>query len=254
MNKIFTILLLGLFLINFSSACESWAIFKQGTDITLIQKCPSCSYVNITSITYPNGTIFLNDEMTKNGINFNFTLPDSSQEGRILYGTIGDKNGASPPEYEDLCIIITPSGNVVGTGESFMYVWILIVLAALVLLGGWLSVIIPFENITTEGPIGKVILKITLNKYMKLIVIWITSGLILLFLTVLTGMINNYIQFVEMKGLFTNIYTFLRIIGYGTSITIMIFLFINFYKDILWNKDIRKHGKAFVDNAARSSG
>lgn len=105
------ILMLGILLLNFSSALECWGTFKQNTDIDLIQKCPSCSYVNITSITYPNGTVFLNDAMTQDGINFNYTLPDNSQLGIISYGTIGDKDGVSPPDYEDLCIEITATGE-----------------------------------------------------------------------------------------------------------------------------------------------
>lgn len=126
MKKILTTLLLGLFLISFASAIDCWGTFKQNTDIDLIQKCPTCSYVNITSITYPNGTIFLNDEMQQNGVNFNYTLPDSSQIGIISYGTIGDKGGASPPNYEDLCITITATGEELTISKALIDITLLI--------------------------------------------------------------------------------------------------------------------------------
>lgn len=251
-EKILTIFLLTLLLINFTSSIECWGEFQINTEIQLIQKCPSCSYSNLTSISYPNGTIFFNEEMEKNGINFNYTLPDSSQEGRISYGVIGDKNGISPPKEETLCIELTPTGNSIDTGESLIYIWILIILGILSALGIYLSSIIPYKNIEEETRNGKIIRAITLTKYMKLIVMWITSGIILMFLTILVGMINNYVQFIEMKNLFTNIYTFLRILGYGLSTTIIWFLFLNFWKDLLWNAEIRKHGKAFVEKNAGS--
>lgn len=247
MKRLLIVLLLGILLFSFSSAIDCWASLKQNTEIQLIQKCPSCTYVNITSITYPNGTIFLNEEMVKNGINFNYTLPDSSQEGIISYGTIGDKNGANPPNYEDLCIKITRTGNDIDTGESLIYIWILIVLGILIGLGVYLSIIIPYKNIEEETSKGKIVTAITKTKYMKLIMIWITSGIILIFITILTGMINNYVQFIEVKSLFTNVYTLLTILGYGLSTFIMIVLFISFWKDLLLNAEIKKHGKAFIE-------
>ncbi len=126
MKNKFLFLILGLLLISSVSALDCWGTFKQNTYIELIQKCPTCSYVNITSITYPNGTIFLNEEMQQEGINFNYTLADSSQLGVISYGTIGDKNGASPPNYEDLCIEITASGEILETSKALIDIALLL--------------------------------------------------------------------------------------------------------------------------------
>ena len=250
-NGTLTVFLLLLLLVNFTSSITCWGEFQINTEIQLIQKCPSCSYSNLTSISYPNGTVFLNEVMEQTGINFNYTLPDSSQQGIISYGVIGDKNGISPPKEETLCIELTPTGNSIDTGESLIYIWILIILALLSALGIYLSTIIPYKNIEEETRQGKIVTAVTKTKYMKLIVIWITSGIILTFLTILTGLINNYIQFVEMKGLFTNTYTFLRILSYGLSTTIIWLLFLNLWKDILLNKQVIEHGKAFVEDNAR---
>ena len=54
-KKILLTMLLGLFMISFSSAYECWDTAKLNTNISLLQKCEACSFVNITSITY-NGT------------------------------------------------------------------------------------------------------------------------------------------------------------------------------------------------------
>jgi len=138
-------------LISLTSAIDCWGEFEQNTEIVLIQKCPSCSYVNITSITYPDGTTFLNDEMVQTGINFNYSLPDSSQIGIISYGTIGDKNGADPPYYEDLCIEITPSGKSISVGLYIIFILISFGLAItgfyiqdnwIIVLGGFASILV----------------------------------------------------------------------------------------------------------------
>lgn len=249
MKKILTILLLGIFLINLSSAIDCWGTFKQNTEIQLIQKCPSCSYVNITSITYPNGTVFLNEEMTKSETNFNFTLPDSSQEGIISYSTIGDKNGASPPNYEDLCIEITRTGSSVETGESIMYIAILIFILLFLGITLYIAIETPYDNIMENSRHGKIVTRVTKSKYVKLVAIWFSYGLLLMFVTVLTGMTNNYIQFSEMKGMFTSIYFFLLFGGYGVSTGIIWLIFYNAWKDIILNKNILSAGKAVMNRS-----
>ncbi len=246
MKKLLTILLLGIFLISFTSSLECWSIAKQNTEIQLIQKCPSCSYTNLTSISYPNGTVFLNEAMQKNDITFNFTLPDSSQEGRVSYGVIGDKNGISPPQEETLCIEITRTGDFINISESIIYIIILISVAFLFVVFLWLAIITPYENLGEMSSDGPVIIKITKTKYVKIMAAWFSYGLLLTFVTVLTGMINNYVQFEEMKELFTNTYIFLTTLGYGVSLAVIVLLFWNTWNDIILNKKILEGGKALL--------
>lgn len=244
--KKISVLLLGLFLLSLTSAIDCWGTFKQDTEIQLIQKCPSCSFVNITSITFPDGTIFLNEEMTKNETNFNFTLLDSSQEGTILYGTIGDKNGADPPNFEDLCIQITPTGSFVDTGETLMYIIILIFISVLICFTLYIAIITPYQNLGEMSDEGPVIIKVTKTKYVKIMMAWFSYGLFLTFVTILTGMINNYIQFEGMKGLFTNTYILLSIGGFIVSVVSIVLITWNIWKDIILNKKILEGGKALL--------
>ncbi len=218
-------------------------------DCVNIKTILNTTTVNISTISYPNSsTAVSNQEMDKDGQTFNFTFCDTETIGVYVYDYFDAEGQVFVNDF-----LITPLGNSLDTGESFLYIWILIILALLSSLGVYLSTIIPYKNIEEETRDGKIIRAITLTKYMKLIVIWITSGIILMFLTVLTGVINNYVQFIEMQNLFTNTYIFLRIIGSGLSMGIMIMLFVNFYKDLLWNKTIREHGRAFVEKNARDS-
>ena len=137
MKKILIILIMGMFLFSLVSASEElhcWRDAKQGTDIQLIQKCDTCTFNNVTSITYKNGTNqIINEAMTKEGIEYNYTLPDNTQLGKLIYSTIGDKDGASPPKQQTLCINITPSGNS-GTDNIIFYLIVIILLYGLTLL------------------------------------------------------------------------------------------------------------------------
>lgn len=68
--------------------------FQKGQVITLKQTCESCTYVNISAVTYPDSrTTILNKAMTKNGINYNYTFTDTNIGGCYSYDTFGDKDG-----------------------------------------------------------------------------------------------------------------------------------------------------------------
>lgn len=254
MKKTILTLILALFLISFASSQIFIYELNQEVNVTITclnnGYCSNESSCNI-NLYSPTGTLVIeNQNMTRTDSFFYITYTPTKEGIYAVSGFCTDNNLYGEADYY---FEVTRDGNKVATGESIMYIWILIILLLLVVLGIYLSTIIPYKNIEEETRDGKIIRAITLTKYMKLIVIWITSGIALMFLTILTGMINNYVQFIEMKSMFTSIYTFLSIIGSGISMFIMILLFVNFYKDLLWNKTIREHGKAFVEKSARDS-
>jgi hypothetical protein len=68
MKKLFIFLILGMFLISSVSALDNLGTFKQGECIRLVQTCASCSYVNLSSVTYPNSSTAINNiEMSDAG-------------------------------------------------------------------------------------------------------------------------------------------------------------------------------------------
>lgn len=239
-NKI-TILLLGLFLLSFASAIDCWGTLKAGEEINLIQKCPSCSYVNITSITYPNGTIFLNEEMTKNNINFNYTLPDSSQTGIISYGTIGDKNGASPPNYEDLCIEITKTGKIFDISESLVYFILAFGVLLLFLLSFYFMISTPYANKIDER--GAVI-QLTKLKYVKLGLILLTWVLLTWFLNILIGLSDNFVSLDMYYGFFGFIFYMMNALAFPVGIIVMVIALFEIIRDANILENIKKFGSS----------
>jgi hypothetical protein len=120
------LLFTGIFLISFISA--SPGVYKQGEPISLTQTCADCTYINITSITAPNGIQIVGQvEMTKEGSVFNYTL-DSSLTGDL--GTyrvngIGDPLGTD--EVWTYSFEVTPSGKG-GTENTVFFIFIILFL------------------------------------------------------------------------------------------------------------------------------
>jgi hypothetical protein len=80
--------------------------------------CSNCSYVNITSVTYPSSLVsIINEEMAKNGNDYTYSFTDTTELGEYKYNVCGDKN--SVYQCEVLTFSITPSGSNIGLGEGF---------------------------------------------------------------------------------------------------------------------------------------
>jgi len=113
-KKILLFLLIGIFIFALGSVSaidegECVATYKKSSNIILYQVCDTCTYVNISAIIYPNQTVLnLNQEMTKSNLNYNYTLENTTENGRITYTVCGDKGGTV--QCEDLCVLVTTSG------------------------------------------------------------------------------------------------------------------------------------------------
>jgi len=112
-KKICLALLLGVFLVSMISASQSFlGTFKQNDCIDLTQTCASCSYNNITSIIYPNGTKILfapEQNMSKTGTEYLFnTCNYSALTGNYKVNGHGDLAGTDT--VWNYGYSITPSG------------------------------------------------------------------------------------------------------------------------------------------------
>jgi hypothetical protein len=97
MKKILLFLMLGIVLISLVSASQlsSFGVFKQGQEIRLSQICGDATYINISSISYPNSSVAVsNVAMISSGNGeFYYTFDKTNDLGR--YDVRGISDGCS---------------------------------------------------------------------------------------------------------------------------------------------------------------
>ena len=109
MRKLFVILILGVFLISSASAFQEHVI---STDWSIGVTSNNATSCNVSQLQKPDGTIeYVNEEMSKNGASFNYTL-----DGSYL-NILGDSctsivcSDGSNLETGSVCRQITSTGN-----------------------------------------------------------------------------------------------------------------------------------------------
>ena len=125
-KNIFVFLLLGTILISLVSASTLGTI-KQGDCIDLYQSCSDCTYVNLTTIKYPNATIdVMNVAMTKSNTDYNYTFCFTNNTGEYFYTTKGDKGGVV--SLEAISFEVTPTGFLPNIARGIMGIGLLFLL------------------------------------------------------------------------------------------------------------------------------
>ncbi len=242
MRKLAIALLFMIFLVQFTSA--SLGNFQQ-RDCVEIKTILNSTSVNISTISYPNSSVAVSNQiMTQIGATtFNFTFCDTATIGNYIYDYVDDEGNFFVNDFT-----ITKNGFDISTGESILYIGLFIANLIVFILFLILAIITPFENVTEVQKNGKIaITKITKSKYMKIVACWLAYGSFLYFITLLTGVTQNYINFDELKSLMTNIYTFFYYTGFGVTTATLWLLFYFGWMDIIFNKEIIKSGKVLMN-------
>jgi hypothetical protein len=205
----------------------------------------NASWINVSTITYPNQTmILLNVAANQIGNTFYYNnFCDTQLIGVYTYQFFASDGFSSGNTFE-----VSPNGDLANTSQALFYIILLLINLLALTFFIIISIKAPYNNkkeMTKDGP---AITKITKSKYIKLLSIWISYGLYLWFITIITGMVNNYISFNPLKDMTTNLFIFSSIIGYCLSLAMIFFLFFNLWKDILLNKTIIREGKAIIES------
>jgi len=129
MNKQVIFIFALMFMLTFVSADSIGDGYKVDEEMQVTNYCQAgtCTYMNLSSIEYPNGTItYLNSGMTQNGQTFNYTFtPD--QVGTYYFVTCGDSTiAACDKDY----FITTYNGEV--NNDVAIYIVLLIFMSALI--------------------------------------------------------------------------------------------------------------------------
>jgi len=229
-NKFIITLILGIFLLSSISALDSLGTFEQGENVRIKQNCADATYINLSSITYPNGSVAVsNIEMISAGSGeyfywFNYTETD----GR--YDVLGISDGCEKTFATYL--IITPNGKTFTTQNAISYlVFILIILFTffLTLYGAG-----KIEWKSKKTPEGK-ILTINNFKYLK-ILLYAISYFELMFLF---GLSYKVCREASIDG-FTNFFNFIYQVFLALIYPLMIFLIIIIFVTWINNKKLIK--------------
>jgi len=125
-------LVFTLFLIQTASALLG--TYQKEADVDLIQTCNNCTYCNLTSIKYPNGTnILTNIEMIKDGTYFNYLLNGGNITTVGTYTYYYDCGNTAESKTGGINFEVTITGDETPEGTSYILAGIFIIIFGI----GW---------------------------------------------------------------------------------------------------------------------
>jgi len=136
MKKQNVTLILGLFiaLVLIQSASALLGTYKLGMDVDLIQTCNNCTYCNLTSVKYPNGTdILTNVKMTKDDTYYNYLLDGGNLTVIGTYTYYYDCGNLVEKATGGIDFEVTITGDETPEGISFILAGIFIIVFGI----GW---------------------------------------------------------------------------------------------------------------------
>ncbi len=216
--------------------------FEQNQEVLLTQTCGTCTYNNITSITYPNSTeAITNVAMSKAGTKYThlFAASFTNPLGEYNVNGEGDPNGVV--QIWSFTFKITPNGKIIETPESLLYILLSFFVFGLFMLSLYFSLTIPYSNEINKG--GMVI-KVTKLKYVKLGFVMMNYLLLVWTLNLLIGVSNNYVNLGIFFGFFGFLFDTLNYLAWPFSIFILVLMFFEIFRDANIQENIKKFGSA----------
>lgn len=181
-KRLLTSIILFVFLVTLVNAeVKFLGTFERDVCVDLKQTCSNCTFVNISSVAYPNSTkAITNVEMDKDGTDYIFKFCNTSVSGEYLVNTVGDVDGiiTAPPPY---AFGINLMGEELTEAKATLYVVLLIATLLVFGLTIWGASVFPFED---KRDADGYILELNDFKYLK-IFMWLLAYLELLFLMLL---------------------------------------------------------------------
>lgn len=215
--------------------------FNQSVDVSLHQVCDNCTFVNVTSMKFPNGTLTnLNEQMTKVGEDYNFSFSATNTIGFYRYNTCGNPGGVLTCENIDFEIgKITEE---LTEGRAGLYIMLTIMIFILFLGLLFFNIIIPYRN---EENIRGDVIRIVRAKYLKIALIPITHAVFNWFLNLLLSISNNLITGLNIYfGMIEFLFNLSMVLVYPLWIFCLVWFFFNWIRDFGWNKKIEMFGRA----------
>lgn len=241
-DKFVLLLLFIFFLMSITNVSAGGSIgsVQQGQCIQLLSTCGNCSFVNLTSVTYPINHSFAllgNFAMTKTGGTFNYSFCNTNITGIYFYTILGDGTIATDGGNFE----VTQNGSILSQPESIIYILLTGAIFLFFLFSLYVTIITPYSNKSNNK--GEII-QITKLKYIKLSLIPITYVLFIWFLNSLIGLSYNFLKVTLFFGFVSFIFTMLNGFSYVLILLIFIMMIKEMFVDLNIMKQIEQFGSA----------
>lgn len=186
----------------------------------------------------------LNDEDSFN--EYTFTLDRGNTTGDMISYIVQCNNSRIGSFASDI-IYTTRSGLILENSESILYIILTSGVFILFIILSYFAVTLKYSNdkFFEKGEIF--VSKITYTKYLKIFCILSAYMCFVWLLTMLNAIISYFISVEGIRLLIRNSYIFFNSLSYPVLIFATLLTFIEIWRDILFNKQIQKFGKALVN-------
>ncbi len=250
MKKIFLFLMLGFILISSVSAIgeiQTLGCFKASTEINLIQTCATCTFNNISAVSFPNTSILLsNVAMERDGARYNFTLNDAQTGtlGEYIYDGFGDLGGTDTSWAVNF--FITPNGECLDVQQSLIVFVLMLILFGLDLLVLFIIHRLDQENFRDDQGI---FVGISIQKYLRVVLIGVSYGLILITLNLMNAAATATQSVSQFAGIIGGIFSAMLSAAWVWTISIVIWLAVMAWKDADFVNQMKKKLKELEDTS-----
>lgn len=234
-NKLIIAFAFLLLVVPMINAIGDELVFKQGQAIDLQVPCifnkSTCDNTFICNLTtnYPNSQLLINNQLMQNQTSFyNYTFVSSDLNVSGIYPNTMVCNNGEFKGTERFIFEVTPSGTILKTGESILFVLLSLTAFMFFLISFYFTLATPYSNEVNEG--GMVI-KVTKLKYVKLFFVMLTYILFIWFLNTLIGISENFISLTLFAGYVGFLFQTLNFLAWPFGIFIIVLSFFEVIKD-----------------------
>lgn len=221
LNKLLISMILLMAILPMVSAV-TLGTFKQNDCVSLIQTCSNCTYVNVTSVTYPNSSLAISDvAMSKAETRYSYDYCNTSLLGTYVVTGIWDLDGVL--DVWDYNFEVTYTGEKLSTGQINIYICALVFLLFLIVGLCLLIRTLPANDFEDEAG---AIIQISNLKHLRRI-LWIgVWGLIMAIVFIMSNLSLAYLNY-NMVGTF--FFVLFKIMFYVTIIGVPIWFILIIY-------------------------
>lgn len=229
--------MLGVLLLSTCSAAfTTLGTYRLDEAVVIRQLCDDCTTVNISSLTFPNGTAAWGyTAMARSGTEYTVTFNKSNVTGIYHVNGVGDEGGV--PTIWAYTFEITGSGDEFTTGMAVFYIGIMLVLIFL-----FVVCLVGASRLPTEDPIGNdgKIMDVNYLKHLRPVLFICAWGILLIISFLAMAVAETYLQTNMVVRVFLTIHT---IMMWATMVGVPVYswwIFVKFIQDRRFKRYIER--------------